>query len=159
PSRSRASILASIVAWSTTLLITHVILAAHRRIGTVRTDARVVRPRGELAPLDALDNVEQARPCVRQHTTLIVSAAHHRYELPFAAERHISRVVHTPCAFTTFSQPLLRAKRVHRNLQRPFGLRCITGLVVNDTKPSTGEEIDPVSNASQRYSAPVIGAK
>src|SRR5262245_10376685 len=124
----------SMESWSSTLLIADVILAAHRRISAVRTDTRLVRLHGKRSPLDAIDDVEEACPCVREHGSLIATVVDHRYERAFPAERDIGGFIDRPLPFAALGQPFLGAQRVQRHLQRAFGLWRIPVLVINDSQ-------------------------
>src|SRR5215213_3138244 len=155
--RSRASPRDS-TAWSASngsrgLFIADIVLAADRRVGAVRTDAFLVRPRREFAALDPRHDVEQTRARIGEYSRRIALAVavDHRNERLLATECDVGGFLHLPRAAALVGQPLLRAERVDRHLQRPLRVRRRAGLVVDDANAVGGEEIDAVGDAAKRH--------
>src|SRR5262249_7948952 len=141
------------------LVVTDVILSADTWIGAVRADARVVRPRRELAALNPVDNLHEPLPRIGQYFLIGFTGLDDRSQRPFPTKRDVGGFVDYPVATALSCQPLLRTHRIDGRLQRTFWLRRIPRFVVDHPQLIACHEIDAIGDALERQAPSIIGAE
>src|SRR5262249_54407025 len=135
--------------------VTDVILPAYTREPARVTPVHIVRRRRKLPASDRVDRVHQPLLRLDEHLAAIVRKE--RHDAPRTFEREVHGLAERPRTASVRAEPLLRAQRVNRELQRAPAIRRPAELVVDQPKRPVVEKIETIDFAGERDRARTLG--